>query len=126
METQVCPKCRKEYPLTDFYKNKRSHGGDGRSYYCKFCDRAVHKKNYDDRKAGICEKRRKRYASKKKQIPLFQSVRPASGPRCACGKSLYHYEYRLGKCLKCARSNIIQAREAVPTRAAMTPQAGGD
>jgi hypothetical protein len=126
METKVCPKCRKEYPLTDFYKNKRSHGGDGRSYYCKFCDRAVHKKNYDDRKAGICEKRRKRYASKKKQIPLFQSVRPASGPRCACGKSLYHYEYRLGKCLKCARSNIIQAREAVPTRAAMTPQAGGD
>jgi hypothetical protein len=126
METKVCPKCRKEYPLTDFYKNKRSHGGDGRSYYCKFCDRAVHKKNYDDRKAGICEKRRKRYASKKKQIPLFQSVRPASGPRCACGKSLYPYEYRLGKCLKCARSNIIQAREAVPTRAAMTPQAGGD
>jgi RecJ-like exonuclease len=67
METKVCPKCRKEYPLTDFYKNKRSHGGDGRSYYCKFCDRAVHKQNYNDRRDGICEKRRARYAESKQQ-----------------------------------------------------------
>jgi hypothetical protein len=126
METKVCPKCRKEYPLTDFYKNKRSHGGDGRSYYCKFCDRAVHKQNYENRKEGICEKRRKRYASKKDQISLFQSFRPTSGPRCACGKSLYPYEYHLGKCLKCARSGIIQHRESVPTHQPAARVGGGD
>jgi hypothetical protein len=67
--------------------------------------------------------------SRPHQSSLFATAaRPASGPRCACGTSLYHYEVRLGKCIKCARSNIIQARETVPTRiqAAMTPQAGGD
>ena len=104
-ELKLCPRCQKTHPLTDFYKNKRSHTGDGRSYYCKFCDRALHKQNYDDRKNGAGYRRRGRYTGKK-QLSLFNAARPESGPKCTCGKVLYHYELHLGRCMPCQTKRI--------------------
>lgn len=45
-----------------------------------------------------------------KQLPGLDLIgRPEAGPRCKCGRTLYHYEH--GKCLKCSRRDIINARE---------------
>jgi hypothetical protein len=52
------------------------------------------------------------------QTSLFVFAdRPAAAPICSvpkCGKHLYGYEARWGKCLYHKHSGIIQAREAVP------------
>ena len=46
----------------------------------------------------------------RKRIPQ----RPDFGPVCGCGRILYEYEYKLHKCLRCAHTSIIQAREGIP------------
>jgi galactose-1-phosphate uridylyltransferase len=40
---RICSKCRQEKPLSEFYKNKKEHGGH--SYLCKLCERA-YRQNY--------------------------------------------------------------------------------
>jgi len=61
--TKVCPRCEKEKPADDFFKNRRMK--DGLSVYCKVCTQATRKdrKNESDRKTAREYKQRIRRES---------------------------------------------------------------
>lgn len=42
--TKICPRCRKEFPINCFYKNKSEC--DGLNVYCKECNRVICKQQY--------------------------------------------------------------------------------
>jgi hypothetical protein len=80
-------------------------------------DRKYKQAHRDD----INRRMRERYARRKKgKIKLPH--RPVMGAnRCSvCRKVLYHYEIKLGKCLKCARESIDTARTTPPSQLAVT------
>jgi hypothetical protein len=102
MKGKYCPNCKKTKHTDEFYKNKRSHSADGLSYYCSECDRLKHKESRQNRLEAYRARDRKSYRAKRgkfKQDDLFSAYRPATGPRCHCGKTLYDYEIKLGECL---------------------------
>lgn len=43
--TKVCSRCRRELPISEFYKNKRNK--DGLQHYCKKCKKVTHKAYLD-------------------------------------------------------------------------------
>ena len=46
METKICPKCREEKPLEEFYRDKSKK--DGRHSYCKICSSQTNKLWYQE------------------------------------------------------------------------------
>lgn len=54
MKTKFCNKCKKEKPISEFYKNKTRK--DGLSFYCKECEGKIKKKWYSENKEITIER----------------------------------------------------------------------
>ena len=104
--TKYCPKCEEDLPAGLFNRNKRAH--DGLSSYCKDHERERCREHHKEHRERANDRQRAKYAAARKQPDLFTpDTRPADGPRCACGKVLYSYEVRKGKCLKCLHNDFV-------------------
>lgn len=84
MKTKVCPKCKKEQPITEFYKDRTTR--DGFCWQCKSCTKEY--KSQDEVKKNCRERMRrwrKNNPEKEKEIrKRFREKNPH-----------YHKEYRM-------------------------------
>jgi hypothetical protein len=123
-----CPDCKALLSIDLFRKNASRFGGF--STYCKVHqaarEKASREKHRAENQERVNARRRERYAKEKaapKQPDMFKPE--PTGPRCACGNVLHHYDVQRGKCIQCIRHGITRARETRPSMtAAMT--ANGD
>lgn len=80
-QTKVCAKCKKELPLSEFYKDK--HTKDGYLCWCKGCAKAYQRTRYSS-----SEEVRKKYAIYSRKKSVFGRERK----RGNCGIGVRDYE----------------------------------
>ena len=104
METKLCPHCGKEYPVTEFYRNKSKP--DGYSSYCKTCTKDAIKM-YRDGKSD------KTKVASTPKVEIVEKTLSDFSPRDII-RHLYNLGYRIeNNSLVCYTKQIVNIKDVI-------------